>query len=227
MYMIVMGKVLGTLVDSSPGAGEQLDGLDYLSFVAPAIVAVTALMTASSEATGPVFNAMRSTRTYASMQATPLDVADIVGGQFVWMALRIAGTSTLLAALLVVLGAAHSWMVVLTVPSAVLTGMAIACGVSAFAARQRHTANMLGWQRFGALPMMLFCGVYFPISTLPAALRVVVQLTPLWHGVELCRALSAGTATIGAAAPHVIYLLVVIVIGWRVAMATFERELVL
>ncbi|MCU1359717.1 MAG: ABC-type multidrug transport system, permease component [Ilumatobacteraceae bacterium] len=226
LYMVVMGKVMGSLVNRSSGASDKLGGLDYLSYVAPAIVAVTALMTASGEATSPVVDALRTKHTYACMQATPLDVRDIIAGQFAWMAIRIAGTSTLLAALLVALGGAHSWLVVVTVPVAVLTGMAIACGVAAFAARQRHTANMLGWQRFGALPMMLFGGVYFPISTLPVALRLVVQLTPLWHGVVLCRQLSAGTATLAAAWPHVAYLCVVMVIGWRVALSTFQRELV-
>ncbi|HEY8525005.1 MAG TPA: ABC transporter permease [Acidimicrobiales bacterium] len=223
--LIVMGKVLGSLVADRPGAVERLGGVDYLSFVGPAVVAVTALVTASTEGTSPVYHAMTSTRTYAAMRATPLTVPEIVVGHLVWMAVRVAVAAALVAAFLAVLGGTHSWQAVLLVPANVATGMAVACGVAAFAARQRTSGILLAWQRFGVVPMMLFAGVYFPVSVLPGAVQAVAKLTPLWHGIELSRALAAGTATVDGALPHLAYLAALAVAGTVVTVRTFLDRL--
>lgn len=85
---------------------------------------------------------------------------------------------TLRVGFLAVLGGAHSWQAVPLVPVNVASGMAVTCGAAAFAARQRTSGNLLAWQRFGVVPTMLFAGVYFPVSGVPAAAQVVSTRTP-------------------------------------------------
>lgn len=226
LYLLVMGKVLGSVIGERPGSVARLDGVSYLSFVGPAIVALAALLTASNEASDPVFRAMRGGRTYLSMTSTPLTTGEILAGHLLWMAARVAITSVAMLAVLALLGGTHSWQAILLVPVGVLVGMSVACGVSAFAARQRSPGNLLAWQRFGVVPMMLFAGVYFPVSALPTPVQAVVKLTPLWHGVELARPLALGTASLGAALPHVVYLLALAAVGAVIARRSFTRELI-
>ena len=128
--------------------------------------------------------------------------------------------------LLVLMGAARSPLVLLVAPAGALTGLAVAAIVAGFAVRQRRSANLLLWQRFGAIPMTLFSGVYFPVGALPAAVRAVVELTPLYHGVELCRGASLGTMTAAAAFVHVGYLLLLTAAGVAWSSWAFDRQLV-
>jgi lipooligosaccharide transport system permease protein len=225
LYMVVMGKVLGELVTDNGGT-DRLDGVSYLSFVAPAVVAAAAMLTASSEATNHVFHATRTTRAYAAMLATPLRIADLVTGHLLWMAVRMTMVSVTLAVLVVALGASHSWGVLLLVPIGILTGMSIACGLMGWSARQERATNMLGWQRFGATPMLLFSGIFYPVSELPLLVRRLVQLTPLWHGAELAREATIGSISTLAALGHALYLLVFVAGGTLFAMRSLEQRLV-
>jgi lipooligosaccharide transport system permease protein len=79
--------------------------------------------------------------------------------------------------------------------------------------------------RFGMIPMFLFSGTFFPVTQLPAWIRPLAYLTPLWHGVALCRALSLGTATLPAALGHVAYLVAVTLAGWYAGTRTYRRRL--
>jgi lipooligosaccharide transport system permease protein len=81
--------------------------------------------------------------------------------------------------------------------------------------------------RFGIVPMFLFSGTFFPVSQLPDWLEPVAWAVPLWHGVDLCRALALGTPGVGSALVHVGYLVLWAVVGFVVARSTFERRLVL
>lgn len=225
LSLVIMGHVLGSLVAGRAGSLARLDAPDYLAYVGPAIVAVAALTTASHESTGPVFRAMHGARTYEAMRGTPLTVRQIVGGHLAWMALRVAATVTLVAAVVVALGAAPAGPAVLLVPVNVLGGMAVATGVAAWSVRQRTAAHLLAWQRFGVVPMMLFAGVYFPVDELPDALRWAVQLTPLYHAVELSRDLALGTGDAAGAAGHLLYLAGLTTAGTVVAMHAFVVRL--
>jgi lipooligosaccharide transport system permease protein len=79
--------------------------------------------------------------------------------------------------------------------------------------------------RFGIIPLFLFSGTFFPISQLPAYIRPLAYVTPLWHGVALCRSLSLGTAQLGASAGHVAYLAAVTALGVLVGNRTYRRRL--
>jgi lipooligosaccharide transport system permease protein len=133
------------------------------------------------------------------------------------------------AAYLVVMtlfGASESALVLLALPAAALTGMAFSTPVVAFAAVNNNDAGFAMLFRFVVTPLFLFSGTFFPVSQLPAGLEQFAYLTPLWHGVDLCRSLSLGTARFGLTVLHVAYLAAWVVVGAVLASRAFRRRLV-
>jgi lipooligosaccharide transport system permease protein len=104
--------------------------------------------------------------------------------------------------------------------------MAFATPIAAFAATLEDDPPFAALFRFGIVPMFLFSGTFFPVSQLPAALHPVAYVTPLWHGVDLCRSLALGRASLGTTAVHVIYLAVWVAVGAFLAAKSYRRRLV-
>jgi lipooligosaccharide transport system permease protein len=108
----------------------------------------------------------------------------------------------------------------------VLTGLAYAGPITAFAATRDNDAAFAGLFRFVIMPMFLFSGTFFPISQLPPVLRPLAYVTPLWHGVTLCRQLAFGQATAVGVVSHCGYLLAWMLVGLALAVVTHRRRLV-
>jgi lipooligosaccharide transport system permease protein len=225
LYLAAMGVGLGSLVDKHQSSQGSLGGVSYVAFLAPGMLAAVAMQIGSQESTYPVLGAIKWMRTYLAMLATPLRVVDLLVGHLLYIALRVAVTVLLFFAVMEAFGAGHHWTAVLAIPAAVLTGMAFAVPIAAFAATRDGDAEFAALFRFVVMPMFLFSGTFFPVTQLPSALRVVAYLTPLWHGVDMCRTLALGTATWGRTGLHLAYLLAFIGIGFLLARRTYERRL--
>jgi lipooligosaccharide transport system permease protein len=223
-FLAAMGFGLGLLVDAGPDGG--MGGVSYVQFIAPGILAAQAMNTAVGESTYPVLGGIKWFRQYHAMLATPLRIPDVVLGHLAFVLMRVAITSTAFLLVAWLLRAIGSPWSVLALPVAVLCGMAYATPVFAFSARQDHDSGFALLFRFVIMPMFLFSGTFFPIDQLPAALQPVAWVTPLWHAVELCRALSLGTPTVADAVVNVGYLLLWIVGGYLLALRSFRRRLV-
>ena len=104
--------------------------------------------------------------------------------------------------------------------------MAFAVPIAAFAARQQNDAGFAGLFRFAIVPLFLFSGTFFPVSQLPAFLQPIAYITPLWHGVELCRDLLLGTGTVASAVLHALYLALWVLVGAVLALRAFRSRLV-
>jgi len=113
----------------------------------------------------------------------------------------------------------------LLLPAAVLTGMAFATPIAAYAATCESDTGFSMLFRFGVVPMFLFSGTFFPIAQLPVGLRPVAYVTPLWHGVDLCRSIDLGTGSAWLTVGHVAYLLAWVTVGLLVAERTYARRL--
>jgi len=167
-------------------------------------------------------------KTFHAMYATPISPRDIVLGNLVWIAIRLTAIAAIFTIVMTLFGAAASPLILLAIPSAVLTGMAFSAPIAAFSATQRTPEKFNAVFRFGITPLFLFSGTFFPISNLPAQLQPIAWLSPLWHGVELSRGLALGT--IGAdplrAVAHVAVLAAVFVAGSWWAFRTVEARLV-
>ncbi len=222
LYLAAMGLV-GTLVNRHSGG---VNGVPYLSFVAPGLLAASMLQVGVSDCSYPVLGGFKWERTYWAEVATPLSVGDVVAGKLVWEVVRFATVSAFFVVVMAAFGVLHSPLAVFMVPAAVLSGMSTATITAAFAATQDSDLGMALLFRLGVLPMNLFAGVFYPISRLPGWLRVVAQILPVTHGVNILRALSLGTGL----GPHLLfdalYLVVFAAIGIVLSLRTFGRRLV-
>ncbi len=225
LFLAAMGFGLGTLVNGDGG----IDGVAYVSFIAPGLLAAQAMQTGVFESTYPVMAAIKWQRQYHAMLAAPLGITDVLLGHLAFVLMRVTITSAAFLLVASLLGAIESWWAVLALPVAVLCGMAHAAPVFAFSALQENDASggFNALFRFGVMPMFLFSGTFFPIDQLPGFLQGVAWATPVWHAVDLCRSLSLGTATWDGAAVHVGYLLLWVAAGFWIAQRTFRRRLVL
>ena len=226
LFLAAIGVGLGTYVDA--GATAALDGVSYLAFLAPGLLAATAMQTASFESTFPIMGGLVWNRVYHAMYATPIRPRDIALGNLAWIGFRVLMVSSVFVLVTALFGAAASPLIVLTIPVAVLTGMAFAGPIAAFSATQRTVEKFNAVFRFGITPLFLFSGTFFPVESLPTFLQAVAWLTPLYHGVALSRGLALGTA---AEEPllmlaHAAILFAVAAVGAWAAVRTFDRKLV-
>ena len=224
LYLLAMGVGLGSFIDRS-GHTAALGHITYLQFVAPALAASAGATTAASESMFPIMGAIKWQKTYYAMLATPLRVIDVMAGHLLWIVVRISMAVGSYLVVMACFGATRSVESIAILPVGVLTGAAFATPLSAFAATQDNDGAFSLVFRLGIVPLFLFSGVFFPISQLPVGLRVIAYVTPLWHGVALCRALALGTATVAGTAGHLAYLVAVAAAGVMAARVTFRRRL--
>ena len=204
LFLAAMGLGLGSLVNR--GHTTSLGGVTYLVFLAPALLAAGAMQTAALESTWPVMAAVKWLKTYDAMLATPLRVRDVLMGHLTWIALRVTMTCGVFLAVMAAFGAVKSPEAVFLLPAGVLTGLAFAAPIAAYAVTLERDGPLSALFRFGIVPMFLFSGTFFPVSQLPAALQPIAYITPLWHGVDLCRHLALGRASLLGSLAHVAYL---------------------
>lgn len=223
LYLSAIGFGLGSLVTHHT---HTIDGVRYVDFLAPGLLAATAMQVGGNEAMYPVMGAIKWIRTYFAMLATPLDVVDVLVGHLMWIALRLTLVSAIYLGVMAAFGTVHSPWAVLATPAGVLTGMAFAAPIAAFAATQQNDTGFSTLYRFGLIPLFLFSGTFFPVTQLPVGLRVVAEATPLYHGVALCRDLTLGRWTSIPDAGHVAYLVGLVALGFVVARWSFRRRLV-
>jgi lipooligosaccharide transport system permease protein len=223
LFLGSIGVGLGTLVNRH-GTGH-LGGVSYLAFLAPGLLAAAAMQTAVGETTYPVLGSVKWNKTYQAAVATPLRPADVFHGHMLFVAMRLTMNCAVFLAVLAAFGAALSPWAVAALPVAVLTGLAFATPVEAWAITRNKDAAFSMVFRFGLIPLFLFSGTFFPVTQLPAWIRPVAYATPLWHGVSLCRALTLGTATLPAALGHIAYLAALAVVGIVVGDRTYRRRL--
>ena len=220
-YLLGLGYGLGALVGTVPGPNGE--PISYGLFLAPALLASAAMNGAIFDSTYNVFFKLRYQKTYDAVLATPLGVGDVALGEVTWALLR--GTLYALGFLGVmgILGLIVSPWAVLAVPAAMLIGFAFAAvGMAA-------TTFMRTWTDFDfiaivTLPLFLFSATFFPLATYPEPIRTLVQLSPLYHGVDLIRSLTVGAVSPGALV-HVAYLTGMGLLGLAVVSRRLDKLL--
>jgi lipooligosaccharide transport system permease protein len=224
MFLAAMGIGLGAYVQDPAALG----GVPYLVFLAPGLLAATAMQSASFESMFPIIAGLEWSRVFHGMYATPISPRDIALGNLAWITARLVLICSIFTLVIVLFGAAESPLIVLAIPAAVLTGMAFAGPIAAFSATQKTPNRFATIFRFGITPLFLFSGTFFPISSLPAALQALAWLTPLYHGVALTRGLSLGTAADDPLAMlfHVVFLATFAIVGAYLTVRNIERRLV-
>jgi lipooligosaccharide transport system permease protein len=226
LFLAAMGLGLGSYVDKS--GSTALGGVSYLAFLAPGLLAATAMQAAAFEGTFPIMSGLVWNKVFHAMYATPIAPRDIAIGNLLWMAVRLTLIATVFTIVIILFGVAASAEVVLAIPAAVLTGMAFAAPIAAFAATQYTPDKFSSIFRFGITPLFLLSGTFYPVESLPSFIQPLAWLTPLYHGVALTRGLALGT--IGAHPVemliHLAVLVVVVLLGSWAMIRTVERRMI-
>lgn len=222
-YLVALGIGLGSLISAN---GRTVDGVSYLVFVAPAILVTTVVAAVSGELTYPVMAGFKWARTYYGPAATPVTPAQIASGHLLAIALRFFAQALLFWGFMLLFDAAPSRWSILAVPIATLTAISFGAPLQAYAATLKDGAPFNFVQRFVVMPMFLFSGTYFPLSTMPWFLQWIGWISPVWHGTQLAR-----WATFGLQEPwwlvlvHLVVLVGLAVVGCLLARRAYTRRL--
>jgi lipooligosaccharide transport system permease protein len=212
LYLFSIGVGVSALVGSFTLNGQEVP---YTAFVAPAMLAASAMNGAIFDSTYNIFFRMKYAKLYDTVLATPLRPWDVATGEVTWALLRGGVYSSGFLLVMLAMGLVDSWFAVLALPATLVIGFAFA-GVG-----MALTTFMRSWQDFefvqlAILPMFLFSATFYPLSAYPAALQWVVELTPLYRSVVLCRELVTGALSWGSLV-SVAYLLLMGGVGLLVA----------
>jgi lipooligosaccharide transport system permease protein len=200
-----LGAYIGTVADAS---GREIP---YAAYIAPALLAVSAMNGAIYDSTWNVFFKMNFAKIYEGMLATSLGPLDVALGEILLALFRGAIYGVGFQFVMQLLGLNLSWWAVLAVPAVMLIAFGFASvgmGVTSYFT----TFQQMEWIMFVLMPMFMFSATFFPISVYPEPLQWLVMALPLWHGVELIRGLTTGAVGPDALV-HVLYYLVMIAIG--------------
>lgn len=223
LYLAAMGVGLGSLVNRHVG---HIGGVSYLHYIAPGLLAATAMQVGGNESMYPIMNAIKWNKTYYAMTATPLSYKDVLHGHVAWIACRLFTVCAIYVAILAAFGTTSSNLAVLAIFAGVLAGMAFVVPIVAFSARQDGQMGFTAIYRLGLVPLFLFSGTFFPITQLPGWLQPVAYATPLYHGVALCRGLVIGGMSATSALAHIGYLVAITLIGYYFALGSYKKRLV-
>jgi len=208
-YLLSMGIGLGALVGTvATTTGEEVP---YAAFIAPALLAVSAMNGAVFDSTWNVFFKMNYSRLYEGMLATSLGPLDVAFGEILLALLRGALYAAGFMVVMQALGLNLAWTALLALPAVLLIAFGFASLGMAVTSYMK-TFQQMDWVSFVLLPMFLFSATFYPITVYPEAIQWVVMALPLWHGVELVRGLTTGEIA-PAMVVHVLYYVVMIVLG--------------
>ncbi len=185
LYLLALGFGLGALVG-------QVEGVNYLTFLASGFVCASVMNTASFEGIYSAYTRMAVQETWTAMLHTPLDVNDILIGEAVWAASKALLSAIFIIIVAAFLGAVEGWLVLAVLPVALLGGVTFAAMALVVTAVSRSYDFFLYYFTLLLTPMLLFSGVFFPIDGMPSLLQQVAQLLPLTHAIALVRPLMIG-----------------------------------
>ena len=208
-YLFSLGIGVGSLVPFVTTDGG--DEVTYAAFVAPAMLAASAMNGAVMDSTFNVFFKLRYAKIYDAMLATPLAPRDIAVGEVVWSLIRGGVYALVFYLVALAVGVVESWWSLLAVPAAVFIGLAFSA-VGMFATTFMRSWVDFDWIMVVIQPLFLLSATFFPLGTYPGWAQPIVQVTPLYHGVALERGLMLGEVGWGLLW-HLGYLVVLGVIG--------------
>ena len=211
-YLFSIGIGVGQMIDSFEFNGRTIP---YAAFVAPGMLAASAMNGAVLDSTFSIFFKLKFEKLYDAVLATPLRPTDVARGEITWALLRGGIYSTGFLVVMLAMGLVRSWWAVLAVPATLLIGFAFSALCMAL------TTYMRSWQDFefvtlAIMPMFLFSATFFPVTAFGGVLRRVVEATPLYRGVVLCRELTTGAVSWDS----------LVSVGYLLAMGAFGLWLV-
>ncbi len=225
LYLLGLGVGVGALVDRNTGSTQTLGGMSYVAFVAPGLMATTAMAVCAAESMWPVMGGLKWRRDYHGIAATPLDATDIVVGHMIWMAMRAGIAGLAVAAALVLVDDTRGWGLLPAVLVAMIVGVSFAMPIMAYSVGAEMDGGFPAIQRFVIIPLFLFGGAFYPLAQLPDVVQWFARAFPLWHGVVVARGFTTGSVDWVGVAGHLAYMVLWAVVGTAVSVTRLSRRL--
>lgn len=185
LYLVGLGLGLALYI-------PKISGLSYLEFIAPGLVASSAMFGASYECTYYSFIRMKYEKVYDAMLATPLTIEEVIGGEILWGATRSLLTATVFLVGVVLFGLVKSPLVLLVFPVIFIAGLLFGIIGMVYTAIIPDIGLFNYYFTLFITPLFLFSGIFYPVEALPAWAQKIALFTPLYHVVKVCRGLSQG-----------------------------------
>ena len=219
-YLFSIGVGVGQLV-----TGFELNGQDipYAEFVAPGMLAASAMNGSLLDSTFNFFFKLKYNKLFDQMLATPLTTMDVARGELSWSLLRGGIYSAGFLVVMLAMGLVSSWWALLAVPAALLIGLAFG-GICMALTTWMRSWQDFEWVNLAVIPMFLFSATFFPVEAYPDAVRWLVELTPLYRGVVLCRELTTGAVSWDSLV-SVVYLVAMGVVGLLIVRRRLDKLL--
>jgi len=225
-YLIAVGIGIGVLVEKGSGTSGTY-GIKYIAFIAPALLANTAITGVMDETVFPTIEGFKWRKLFFAQNSTPITGRQIALGVYMSAICRAIFSVSVYYILLLAFDVVNFGVSFLLIPVAVLGGSAFGAIILFAAAKiekDDQFFNILG--RLVIMPMFLFSGTFFPLASMPIYLQPIGWVSPLWHATELGRE-SAFDYGIGSTMVivHLVFLLTLVVVGISLSMRQFERRL--
>ncbi len=226
LYLLSIGVGVGAFIDKSAGPAG-IDGVKYLTFLAPALLATAAIQGAIDESVFPTLEGFNWWKNFFGMNATAISGNQIATGVFLASLVRVVGTVVIYWFVMLAFGALESSKAWLAIPTAVMAGVAFGSITQAIAGRLKdENVFFVIFNRFVMMPLFLFSGTFYPLSSMPGYLQWIGWISPLWHSTELGRYLTYGHAmTQSMAITHTVFLFSLLVIGFFSSRRVFTKRL--
>lgn len=224
LFLGAMGYGIGTLV--SRQNADAFGDVGYLAFFSTGMLAATCMQSGAFAASYPIKSKITWQKNYEAMLATPLGVRDLFLGELGWIACTLSLVAVPFFMVIAAFGVPESPLGVLSIPVAILVGLGFGAAVMAFTATIESDSGYNWLFRFVITPLFLFSGTFFPIDSLPSWARVIANVVPTYHGIELIRGLNFGGLSLGATVWHLGYLIGFLGLGIVVGIRQFDRKLV-
>jgi lipooligosaccharide transport system permease protein len=193
--LLNFGEPLTNLLALGFGLGAyvaKMAGVPFIDFIGPGLLAVTAMNAVTFDMTFEAYDRLNENGIYQSMITSPLTVGQIIAGEYLWEGVRSLLYGTVFFIVLLALGLVHSWWAALLPIPLFVTGILFAGPALWVASRASNHEQLFYYFTLFITPMFMFSGVFFPITRLPALVRDLIILTPLFHVVNIVRALVLG-----------------------------------
>jgi len=203
LYLAALGLGLGAFV-------KEINGVPYINFIAPGIIASSAMFAATYECTYGTYVRMTYQKTFDAILATPVNIDDLVAGELMWGATKSMLYGTIIMIVISIFGLVDSPLIMLAIPVLFISGLIFAEISMIFAAIVPGIDSFNYFYTLFMTPMFLFSGIFFPLNTLPPVISKIAFFTPLYHLVNICRAFASGLLSL--AVWDIVWIFVVVVI---------------
>jgi len=226
LYLISIGIGLGSFIDKSAGPAG-IDGVKYLTFLAPALLATAAIQGAMDETVFPTLEGFKWNKTFYAINSTPISGNQIAAGVFIAALIRVVGTVVIYWFVMLAFGALESSKAWLAIPTAIFAGAAFGALMQSMAAAlEDENIFFTVFSRFIMMPLFLFSGTFFPLSSMPIFLQWIGWISPLWHATELGRYLTYGHQISSLMfAIHFIFLTILLLSGLHMTRRLYTKRL--